>query len=178
MDNLYLAIINLLRTLFPTDYVPYTNTSGNTIVPIFKGYDNNIVPPKNNNYVILTSIIDENLSLNIVPKYNSTTQQNTYTSVINTLFYIDLYGDNAENNARSFNSYCQNGYANIYWDINNYPCSVYKVKKPRNMSDIFGRDMYNKRFLVELELINNVNNTINIPNFNEIDFNLILANRP
>ncbi len=178
MDTLYLAIINLLQALFPTDYASYINASGNTIVPIFRGYDNNIVPPTGDNYVIVTSIQDTNISLGFAPTYNSTTQQNTYTAANSTLFYVDLYGNNAEPNARVFNSVCQNGYANTYWDLNNYACTINRAKTPRNLTDIFGRDMYNKRFLVELEIFNNVSQTINIPNFNVVDFKLYLANSP
>lgn len=178
MDNLYLAIINLLKALFPTDYATYTNAGGNPIVPIFRGYDNNIVPPTGSNYVVVTSIHDKNISLGFAPTYNSLTQQNTYTAINSTLFYIDLYGNSAENNARIFNSVCQNGYANTYWDLNNNSCSVHQAKTPRNLSDIFGRDMYNKRFLIELEVFNNVSQTIDIPNFNVVDFKLYLANSP
>lgn len=177
MNNLYLAIINLLKSLFPVDYASYVNSDGNTITPIFWGYDNKIVPPKNNNYVIVTSISDSNMSLGVAPKYNSLTQQNTYTAIMSTLFYIDFYGDNSENNARVLNSCCQNGYANTYWRLNNNQCTIYKAKSPKNLTDIFGRDMYNNRWLIELDVFNNVSNTVNIPNFNEVDFNIKIANR-
>lgn len=177
MDNLYLAIINLLQSLFPVDYQSYTNTDGNTIVPIFWGYDNKIVPPIGNNYIIITSLLDSNMSLGVPPKYNSLTQKNTYTAIMSTLFYIDFYGDASENNARIFNSCCQNGYVNTYWRLNNHPCSAHKAKSPKNLTDIFGRDMYNNRWLVELEIFNNVVNSVNIPNFNKVDFNIKIANR-
>ncbi len=177
MDALYKAIIALLQSLFPTDYASYTNTSGNTIVPIFRGYDNKMVPPTGNNYVVLTSVVDSNMSLGFLPVYNSTTQQNTYYGIMSTLFFIDMYGNNAENNSRVFNAICQNGYANTYWDLNSHHCSVHSARSPRNLTEDFGREMYNKRFLVELEIFNNVSQVIPIPNFNTVDFTLYLANK-
>jgi hypothetical protein len=176
MDNLYLAIINLIKTLFPVDYASYTNTDNNSITPIFRGYDNKLVPPITNNYVILTTLSDKNMSLGIEPNFNTTTKANTYTGIMSTLFHIDMYGNNAENNCRILNTLCQNGYANMYWNMNNYACSVHKVKTIEDFTDIFGRDMYNKRYLLKLEVFNNVVNTITIPDFNVVDFNLYLAN--
>lgn len=175
MDELVKAIATLLQALFPTDYAAYTNTSGNSIVPIFHGYDNKIVPPNKNNYVIITSISDENMSLGFMPVYDSATQKNTYYGIMSTLFFIDMYGDKAENNARVLNALCQNGYANTYFRLNNYSCSVHKAKAPRNLTDTFGREMYNKRFLVELELFNNVSQAISIPNFTSGTINLTWA---
>ncbi len=174
--QLYNAVISLLNSLFSTDYVTYTNSSGHQINPIFKGYDNNIVPPKNGNYVILDALEDTNMSLGWSPYYNATTKQNTYGMLVSTKVTIDMYGTNAEDNARVISALSQDGYANLYWLMNNFNCSIHEVKKPINLSDIFGRDMYNKRFMVEIKLFNNVVSKLNTPYFTDVDLKLNWVN--
>lgn len=176
MTELYNAVIQLLINLFGDTYKPY-NVNNGQILPIFKGYDNKIVPPTNSDYVILTSDVDKNMSLGFNPLYNKDTHQNTYISLLSTIFHIDLYGQNAEDNARILNDVCQNGYANTFWRINDYKCSVYEVSQGVNLSDIFGRDMYNNRFKVDLKIFNNVVSKLNIPYFTEAQTNLRLANK-
>lgn len=176
MNDVYNAIIALLNNLFPTDYANYINKDGNSINPIFKGYDNKMLPPQTNNYIILTSISDKNMSLSNTPKYNKLTHKNTYISILSTLFYIDFYGNNSENNSRIFNNLCKNYYANTFWQLNNYAVSINKIKTPQNMSDTFGRDTYNKRFLVELEVFNNVINQLDATYFTDFNINPVLAN--
>lgn len=177
MNELYKAIIDFIYSLWgSSDYSPYINKDGNSIIPIYKGYDNKLLPPKTNNYVILTSENDTNMSLGWLPYYDNVTHKNTYATLASTKFKIDMYGDNAENNARVLNMLCQNGYANQYWNINNYKCSTYEVKSPINLSDIFGRDMYNKRFLIELKVFNNIVQKLSIPYFDNVNVHLHWVN--
>lgn len=177
MDDCYKAIISLILDVVGQDYPQYTNSDGNLITPIFRGYDNSIVLPKNNNYIVVTSLYDENMSLGWQPVYNKNTHINKYGTLMSTRFNIDIYGNNAEKNARIIYMLMQDGYANLYWKIHDNPYSIYKVKKANNLSDIFGRDMYNKRFLLEVDIFNQIEKELPVDYFNNVDFKLNLVQR-
>jgi hypothetical protein len=176
MDIYFKALISLILDLFE-DYPQYTNSSGSLITPIFRGYDNGIVTPKNGNYIIITSTADSNMSLSGGVRYNATTHKNNYSTLISTRFNIDIYGNKAEENARTLYMLCQNSYANIFWEKNQIPCSIYKIKKSNNLSDVFGRDMYNKRFLLEVEIFNNTSIDKDIPYIDDIELKLNVVQR-
>lgn len=175
MDDIFTAIMALLGQVFDSDY-PEINTGSFQGRPIVQGYQNNFTIPATGKYVIITSRSDTNMSLKWEPSYDSTTQQNTYATLMSTPFMIDMYGDNSEDNARILSAICQNGFTNQFWLINNYACRVHKVRAPRNLSDIFGREMYNQRWQTEIEIFNNVATTLSVPNFTEIDFKLTWVN--
>lgn len=177
MDKIYKAIIELIKSILPNEFVSFKSNEGNDIYPFYKANDNNIILPKNNKYVVIRHDIDHAMSLFMVPRYDKINKKNIYTSINSTNFYVDIYGDHADDNSRQIHACIKNGFANEFFLLNNYmELSIHNIKDIKNLSDVFDRDTYNKRYLLEFSIFNQIENTQDAINFDKFKFKLTLAN--
>lgn len=123
---------------------------------ILQGNQNNTVMPQNGKQVIMTAFDNETETGLPLYNYDATLEIETFTTLADTMFYIDFYGSPAQETARTFKLILESNYAKQFFYENNYPCSVHRVYPVKNLTRLFGREMYLPRFLVKCFLFNNI----------------------
>lgn len=177
MMDLYIPLINLIINQFNIDYPLLTNsTFPNGGRNIFRGYQNNFTVPQNGKYVIITNIMpSESQTLHTEPINNVTNGTQEYITIVADTFQIDFYGANSYNNSRILQMLLNNSYANNFFNDHNYACSVYKTQPVKQLSDIYGRDMYLERYAVICSLFSNIRQTSELPTYDGVTNNIRLA---
>jgi hypothetical protein len=119
---------------------------------LYLGFQNNWVPPQDNNYLTITEL---DTTDNGLPErdYSVAKEIQTYISAAISMIQLDFYGEYARNSARYLRTALRSPVAtNI---LSSYDCSVYQVKEIQNLSEALDYGEYVPRFTLRFSLFNN-----------------------
>lgn len=150
------AIKALILDQFSSDY-PASS--------IFQGYPNNDVRPQNNQFVVMTLLPTNSMMLNPVVQYDSTTEETSYQNINTADWQVDFYGSPAQADAIQFKLLLEVLYANDFFNINDYGCSVHTVRQMPNLTQTIDSQMYIPRYAVLFSLFYNNIVTVSEPGF-------------
>jgi len=119
---------------------------------IFQAYQNNYPLPQNSQYIIMTQGDTKSISLMPGYLYDATNEIDNFFNIDATDFQVDFYGNPASAQANLFRLILQTSYGTEI--LSTYGVYVYEVKKQRNLTSNFDRDMYLQRFNVKFSLFN------------------------
>ena len=129
-----------------------TNYSNDTV---FVGRLNNTVMPTSSNYVIMTKLSEDDKIILQLQEYDAINDFDNSTTLIEGVFQIDFYGNTSEEDAGQFGALLNSGFANSYFNENNYSCSVSDNDPPLDLTEISGRGQYQKRSMIKIKLYYN-----------------------
>lgn len=141
---------------------------------IWQGYQNKITPPKEPiNFIILTPLYK--IGLTSIPEweFDDITTLNKFTDLKSATIQIDIYGDNAFNNADKLNLLFKTK-ANEYFYDNNYACSMHDCSQQMNMTDVLEENYLNRQ-MMKLELFDNTQIITDDGYIATVDFDLLFA---
>jgi hypothetical protein len=144
-----LELYTALKALILANTTNYSNDT------VFVGRQNNTVMPTSSNYVIMTKLNEDDKIILQLQEYDTINDLDNSTTLIEGMFQIDFYGSTSEEDAGQFGALLNSGFANSYFNENNYLCSVSDNDPPLDLTEISGRGQYLKRSMVKVKLYYN-----------------------
>ena len=142
---------------------------------IWRGQQNKITPPKYDvDFIILTPLYKSSLTAIVDYQYDESDQKSTFTDLKSTTIQIDIYGQNAFNNADKLNMLFKIK-ANEYFNDNSYSCSVGHCSEQINMAEVLEQSYLNRQ-MMKLELFDNTVIISDDGYIDSINADLIFAN--